>query len=130
VIYLDASALITFVTGRQPYVALETFLADRPDQRITTSSVGLVETVRGCAEMGHYPDLMEALLNDHDEIPVTIQIRDTAAAMPSGLRSLDAIHLASAELLGADLTAIVTYDNRMATAARQAGLPVAMPGIE
>jgi len=48
--------------------------------------------------------------------------------MPSLVRSLDAMHVASAEQLGAELTALVTYDARMAEAAREAGLPVAMPG--
>jgi uncharacterized protein len=46
------------------------------------------------------------------------------------MRSLDAIHLATAELLvasGKPLDAFVTYDKRLATAAREAGLPAAAP---
>jgi predicted nucleic acid-binding protein len=46
------------------------------------------------------------------------------------MRSLDAIHLATAELLiasGKTITAFVTYDKRLAAAAAQAGLPVASP---
>jgi predicted nucleic acid-binding protein len=46
---------------------------------------------------------------------------------PVELRSLDAIHLATAQLLGADLARIVTYDDRMAAAASQLGLTVARP---
>jgi predicted nucleic acid-binding protein len=41
-----------------------------------------------------------------------------------------AIHVASASLLGSELIALVTYDRRMADAARGAGLPVAMPGMK
>ena len=47
---------------------------------------------------------------------------------PSTLRSVDAIHLASALALGAQLEGLVTYDGRMADAARTAGLEVVAPG--
>jgi hypothetical protein len=43
------------------------------------------------------------------------------------LRSLDAIHLATARLLGAELTALLTYDDRLAKAAADAGIPVLAP---
>ena len=48
---------------------------------------------------------------------------------PPRLRSLDAIHLASALSIGDDPEAFVTYDERLAEAAREAGLNVLMPGI-
>jgi predicted nucleic acid-binding protein len=47
--------------------------------------------------------------------------------LPTELRSLDAIHLATAQLLGTDLARIVTYDERMADAAKAAGWTVATP---
>jgi hypothetical protein len=47
--------------------------------------------------------------------------------LPVELRSLDAIHLATAQQLGADLARIVTYDDRMAVAANQLGLTTARP---
>lgn len=51
-----------------------------------------------------------------------------AADLDGGvLRSLDAIHLAAARALDGDLTEIVTYDRRMAEAARSLGLPVSAP---
>jgi predicted nucleic acid-binding protein len=46
---------------------------------------------------------------------------------PAQLRSLDAIHLASARHLGAAVEQIVTYDERMAHAAKAAGWSVASP---
>jgi len=53
---------------------------------------------------------------------------DAATLAPTSLvRSLDAIHLASARLLGAALTAVVTYDLRMAAVAESLGLPVDVP---
>jgi predicted nucleic acid-binding protein len=47
---------------------------------------------------------------------------------PRSLRSLDAIHLASALSLGADLGAIVIYDSNMSAAAKGHGLQVLAPG--
>lgn len=46
---------------------------------------------------------------------------------PRGLRSLAAIHLATARILVPDLDAIVSYDDRLTTAADAAGLPTASP---
>jgi uncharacterized protein len=130
VIYLDASALVTFVARRPNFPELEQYLASLPGRLTCTSTIGFVETVRNCERVGAYPDLMRTLLRDHTEIPLTDVVRDAAARVPGGLRSLDAIHVASAELLGPELTSMVTYDKRMADAARRVGLPVAMPGLE
>ena len=47
--------------------------------------------------------------------------------LPVELRSLDAIHLATAQQLGNDLARIVTYDDRMAMAASHLGMTVARP---
>ena len=46
---------------------------------------------------------------------------------PAPLRTLDAIHLASALRVGDSLAALITYDARLADAARVAGLSVAAP---
>lgn len=126
-IYLDASALVTFIVRRPHAEPLTAFLASRA-ARTCTSTIGFVETVRTCDQVGTFPSLMADLLRDHAEIRVTDAIRDAAASVPGTVRSLDAIHIASAEHLGSELTALVTYDVRMAEAARSNGLPVAMPG--
>jgi predicted nucleic acid-binding protein len=47
---------------------------------------------------------------------------------PPSLRSLDAIHLASALALGADLGVVITYDDRMLHGAAALGLPAVSPG--
>ncbi len=72
---------------------------------------------------------MAQLLRDYDELALTSEIRDRAA-VPGGLKSLDAIHIASAETLGEELIAFVTYDRRMAQVAESRGLPVASPGMK
>ena len=54
-------------------------------------------------------------------------LRAAGALMPAELQTLDAIHLATAHLLGADPARVVTYDERMAAAARELGPEVASP---
>jgi predicted nucleic acid-binding protein len=130
VIYLDASALVTVIVERQHAVELRGFLESCSTSRTATSTIGFVETVRTCDRIGGFPNLMGALLRDHAEIKLTDAVRDAAANVPGTVRSFDAIHVASAGLLGSELVALVTYDHRMADAARGAGLPVSMPGLE
>jgi predicted nucleic acid-binding protein len=129
-IYLDASALVTIVAERRYADELRNFLDGHADSRTSTSTIGFIETVRSCDRIGDFPNLMGRLLRDHTEIALNALIRDAAANVPGPVRSLDAIHVASAELLGSELIALVTYDHRMAEAARGAGLPVAMPGVD
>jgi uncharacterized protein len=128
VIYLDASALVTYVIRHPNFAELQDFLCRRPDIPLATNTVGLVETVRNCDRQGSFPNLMAQLLRDYDELQITAEIRDRAANLPGRLKALDAIHVATAETLGEDLTCFVTYDRRMATVARSRGLPVASPG--
>ncbi len=61
-------------------------------------------------------------------MPIDDEILETAAQLgPTTLRSLDAIHLASALVLLPDLGALVAYDLRLVEAARQSGIAVHMP---
>ena len=63
-----------------------------------------------------------------EAIPMTDEVRAVAASIePVELRTLDAIHLASALSLGDDLAAVLTYDRRMADAAESRGLVVVAP---
>ncbi len=55
-------------------------------------------------------------------------LADAGAILPADVRSLDAIHIATAILLGPKLRRIVTYDARMTAAARSLGLVVVSPG--
>lgn len=128
-IYLDASALVTATVQRAYADDLRNYL-DASTDPTATSTIGFVETVRTCDRIGSYPNLLASLLSDHEEIYLSDHVRDDAARLPGNLRSLDAIHVASAMQLGSELVALVTYDRRMADAARGAGLPVAMPGMK
>lgn len=127
-IYLDASAIVTHLTRRSHHEALDHYLSGFPRTELITSTIGLIETVRVCDSLGTFPNLMAHLRRDYGELTVTGEIRDRAAHLPGGLRTLDAIHVASAEILEDALIALVTYDRRMAEVARARGLPVSSPG--
>lgn len=129
-IYFDASALITLVGGRPYAEELDRFLAHHPDAGGATSTVGLVETVRALDRMGGFPDVMHWLSSDYTEVLLTEEIRDAAAALAGRLRTLDAIHVASAQAIGEELVALVSYDKKMIEVARGVGLPVGAPGME
>jgi predicted nucleic acid-binding protein len=61
-------------------------------------------------------------------LAINEQILEVAGtADPESLRSLDAIHLATAQSVGGDLAAVATYDGRMMEACRLAGIAVHAP---
>lgn len=62
-----------------------------------------------------------------DLIAIDDRILDAAGELDPDVRSLDAIHLASALELGSDLGAVVSYDEQMRRAAVELGLEVASP---
>ncbi len=81
------------------------------------------------ARTSRYFPAARRLLAGLNFIPMTPELLDRAGTLgPTSLRSLDAIHLASALTLGAELTAFVAYDRRLLNAARDERLPVATPG--
>jgi predicted nucleic acid-binding protein len=127
---LDASALVTLVSGRPYATELRDFLAGRPGMPMGTSTIGFVETVRTLDRIGDYPDALADLLRSFTEILVTEEVRDAAARLTGDLRTLDAIHVASAQVIGPALSALVTYDKRMLEVARSVGLPAAAPGLD
>jgi uncharacterized protein len=129
-IYFDASALVTLVSGRTYANELEAFLGERPGIPMGTSTIGFVETVRTLDRIGDFPDPMGDLVRSFTEILVTEEVRDAAAVLPTRLRTLDAIHIASAQIVGPVLNTVVTYDRHMLDVARSVGLPVAAPGMD
>jgi uncharacterized protein len=128
-IYFDASALITLFAGRQYARELGEFVAERRGRPMGTSTIGFVETVRTLDRVGDFPTIMDDLVHDFTEILLTDEVRDAAAVLPGGLRTLDAIHVASAQVLGEELDTLVSYDKRMLVTAREVGLPTAAPGL-
>jgi predicted nucleic acid-binding protein len=127
-LYLDASALVKLVLEERETAALRRFLA-AGDQPQVTSLVAAVEVSRAAKRSPDVePLLFQRVLSAVSYLRLDDAIAHRAADIqPSGLRSLDAIHLASALALGPELEAFVTYDGRLADVARVHGLPVVAP---
>ncbi|HLI56587.1 MAG TPA: type II toxin-antitoxin system VapC family toxin [Actinomycetota bacterium] len=129
-IYLDSSAIVKLVQREPESEALRRFLRRRRSDQLVTSALSRVEVVRAVLPGGGLAvSQARRQLGRLDLITVTGDLLDRAATLsPTGsLRSLDAIHLAAAQEVGADLRAIVTYDRRMAGAAADVGLAVEAP---
>ena len=110
--------------------ALSGWLDLHPEQPGVTSELGRVEVLRAARRVGEAV-LAEArsVVGDLDLVPIDRTVQDVACDIGDPLlRSLDALHLASALLLGAELTTFIAYDRRLADTARAAGLVVAAPG--
>jgi uncharacterized protein len=127
VVYLDSSALVKLVVAERESGALRRYLRGEPHR--ASCALARVEVVR--AVRPHSAAAMtraRRLLRRLDLLQLDDELLDAAAALDGGiLRSLDAIHLASVQTLGDEITAIVTYDDRMTAAAAMLGLPVAAP---
>ncbi len=102
----------------------------RLEQSVVTSELGRVEVLRAARRVGgQAPMEARAVVGDLDLIPLDRAVQDLACDIASPLlRTLDALHLASALLLSEELTAFIAYDHRLVAAARAAGLVVATPG--
>lgn len=126
--YLDTSALTKLVATEQESFALRAWLQGRT---ITTSELAYVELIRAARRYSEeYVRRAEEVLAEVDMVVLNIDVLTTAAALlPLELRSLDAVHVASALHLGSACEGIVTYDRRMQEAARLAGLAVESPGV-
>lgn len=128
-IYLDTSALAKLVVEEKESQALALWLDDQPDTVMCTSVIARVELLRACRRRGpeSAPRTL-ALLAELALVPLSSDVIESAWSVdPVGLRSLDAIHVASAASQGGDLNAFVAFDSRLIEAARDIGLPVAVP---
>lgn len=76
---------------------------------------------RCCADARALLDAFEVVAIDDDVVTAAMAEPDRM------LRSRDAIHLSTARLFGTELDGFVTYDDRLAVAARDARMPVVAP---
>ena len=125
--YLDTSAFVKAPLGERDARALAA-AADEWGMR-ASSAILRVEATRAAARVGTPAvEAVGAALRRVVLVPVDDEVLDIAAHVADpGVRSLDAIHLATALSLGDDLGVLLTYDARMADAARSLGLPVESP---
>lgn len=127
--YLDSSALTKLVRTEEETEALQDWLDGRSD-RLVSSDLARTELLRAAARRdADHVSQARALLDRIHLEPVTTRLAEESGLLLSGpLRTLDAIHIATALGSGDDLEGFVTYDHRQAAAARSLGLPVLAPG--
>ena len=140
-IYADSSALIKRVVEEAESDALQAALDDHIASDITydtvvvSSSLAWIEVGRALSSLSdsgansreQLVDAFEVALSGVAERPITADVVSLARRVaPPVLRTLDAIHLATAILLDVDV--VLTYDDRLADACRHNGLAVSTPG--
>ena len=127
--YIDTSAAIKLLVEETHSAAFAAFYDAATGAEWVSSALLRIEIIRAVARAKPVllPDARDLLLA-FSYITIDDEIVEAAMDEPDrSLRSLDAIHLATARLLGPDLDAIVTYDDRLAKAASDAGLVTASP---
>jgi uncharacterized protein len=125
--YLDSSAFLKLIIVEPESDALASWLADWPE-RVSSMLLG-VEARRAVLrqDASAVRRLREATARLY-LAPITESLLDAAGRLePAQLRTLDAIHLATALSLIARVGVVVTYDRRMIEAAEHLGLSVASP---
>jgi uncharacterized protein len=133
VAYVDTSALVKLVVREAQSDALEReLLTWRGLATSTITTIELPRAVQRARAEGRESvagsEAIAVLLGAIAEIPLSARVRSTASTLaPVELRTLDAIHLASALSLGGDLAVVITYDHRMTSAATALGLHTAAP---
>ena len=129
VAYVDSSALLKLAVLEPETVALEARLLEY--EGLVSSRLAALECGRAARRASHRR-VLQALKEVLDAIyllDITQPILDRAAAAnPPTLRSLDAIHLATALSMDDTTLELITYDDRFAAAARANGLTVLQPG--
>jgi predicted nucleic acid-binding protein len=125
--YVDSSAIVKLAVAEPESKALRRYLSRR--QPLVSSALARTEVARALLPSG--ADAVargEKALQRIQLLRVNDRVLSSAGRMrPAELRSLDAIHLASAHELGTSVRQIVTYEERMAAAAKTGGLSVASP---
>ncbi len=129
-LYLDSSALVKLVASEPESAALFGFLAGRAE--LVSSAVARVEVLRAVRRLedpGALAARAERILESLALLRVDDAILEAAGAVgPRSLRTLDALHLATALALGGELEGFLAYDRELAEAARGQGLTVLAPG--
>lgn len=127
-LYLDSSAIVKLVVKERESRALFELLVDWPER--VSSALARTEVVRAVGRAGSPAEARraEALLSRIVLIRVDDAVLRVAARLaPKALRTLDAIHVATALSLGEDLGALVSYDAPMLAACALARITTLRP---
>jgi predicted nucleic acid-binding protein len=124
--YLDTSAFLKLITTEDESAAMRTWFSSHDS--VWSSQLLHTEALRAGARLGIDADVIEDALETVSLVlPSVATFFVAGQLLPPSLRSLDALHLATAMEIGDDLEGIVAYDERLADAARAASLEVFVP---
>jgi len=127
--YLDTSAAFKLLAAEEHAEAFLAFYRERRADGWISSDLLRIEVSRAVTR--NWPALIpdaQRLLDAFEYVQIDEDVVRSAIVEPDRLlRSLDAIHLATARILGPELTALMTYDDRLAKAAADAGITVLAP---
>lgn len=125
--YLDSSAIVKLAVREPESTALRRYLRRR--RPLVSSALARTEVLRALLPAGDEAVARgRSVLQRLDLVRVNDRVLNAAGVLhPPEFRSLDAIHLATAQQLGRERTALVTYDDRMVTAAKQLGYRIVQP---
>ena len=129
IVYVDTSVLAKTAVEEAESSAVLAFLAPLSTAEVWSSALTRTELVRAVRRVDpqRVPMALDRLAKT-SFIALDRRLLDAAAALePPSLRSLDALHVASALRIQEDLDAVLTYDERIADAARDHGLAVLAP---
>ena len=128
-LYADASALVKLVVDERESPSLHSYVNARKPE-FATSAIAVVEVLRAVRVAGlggAGARRARAHLDEADLVGVDRELLEAAVSWTSAqVRTVDAIHLASALRVGA--SEMLVYDRRLAEAAAAAGLEVLSPG--
>jgi predicted nucleic acid-binding protein len=125
--YVDSSAIVKLAVREPESAALHRYLRRR--RPLVSSALARAEVLRALLPAGEEAVARgRSVLRRLDLVRLNNRVLDAAGLLlPAGLRTLDAVHLATARLLGDEVRSLVTYDGRMAEAARQLDYRVVSP---
>lgn len=129
-LYVDTSCMVLMLLGQGGAGKVEHLLEQGHRWRSVHSSVLLeIELIRVAHRTSTPVESARTLLAGIDLLEISREVVDGACALTGELKSLDAIHLASALILhsNADPVMVLTHDARLAEAARARGLAVVDP---
>ncbi len=131
-IYCDSSALVKLIADEAESEALDQWLGEQAEPHLVSTVLARTEVWRAVRRRSD--DMLTKateLLDSLSIVELDAGLADEAGGQdPPSLRSLDAIHLASAQRLGAALAAFVAYDARLVQAAEALRLTVVRPGVD
>jgi hypothetical protein len=126
--YFDASAIVKLLVAEPESLALVEYLQE--PRAAITSALSLTEVTR-CMRRADpaRDDIDEALAGFYLVVVDETVLTRAGRIGPPGLRALDTVHLVSALSLAEPDLEFITYDHRLAEAARGHGLRVLQPGV-